>query len=164
MGTSISLGNHTTQQHQKLHLKISRRLSLAKEFHSFHLSGNKQDCLHLKDYLKYKCEVYLEQPLIPTQCKIIVAYRTSNHKLAIEIKWWLTIPLFGDNRLYHFCSYNTIENETRFVLECPLEHPHETGHTLNKVYNILYFWRALHLGRGSSSWVKAHQSLGMPLA
>ena len=37
------------------------------------------------------------------------------------------------------------------VLPLLLEHPHQIGHMLNKVYDILYFWRTLHLGRGSSS-------------
>ena len=31
------------------------------------------DYLHLKDFLKYECELYLKQPLIPPQCKMIVA-------------------------------------------------------------------------------------------
>ena len=30
------------------------------------------------------------------------------------------IPISGDNRLFHFCSYNTVKNEARFVLEYPL--------------------------------------------
>ena len=25
------------------------------------------------------------------------------------------------NRLYHFCSYDVVENEAHFVLECPLD-------------------------------------------
>jgi hypothetical protein len=33
------------------------------------------------------------QPLTPTQCKIIAAYRTSNDKLAMESGWQLTIPI-----------------------------------------------------------------------
>ena len=31
-----------------------------------------------------------------------------------------TIPYSGDTRLYRFCSYNANENETHFVLKCPL--------------------------------------------
>ena len=49
-----------------------------------------------------------------------VAYHTSNHRLAIEIGRWSTIPISRDNRLCHFCSYNVVENEAHFVLECPL--------------------------------------------
>ena len=47
--------------------------------------GRKLDDLHLKDLLKYKCEVYLKQPLIPPQRKIIVAYHTLNFRLAIKL-------------------------------------------------------------------------------
>ena len=50
--------------------------------------------LHLKDFLKYECELHLKQPLTPPQCKIIAAYRTSNHSLAIEPRQWSTNPIF----------------------------------------------------------------------
>jgi hypothetical protein len=35
---------------------------LAKEWNSFHLSKKNLDYLHLKDFLKYKCELYLKFP------------------------------------------------------------------------------------------------------
>ena len=57
---------------------------LAKEWNSFHLSRKKLYYLHLKDFLKYDCELYLKQPLTPTQRDIIATYRTSNHRLAIS--------------------------------------------------------------------------------
>jgi hypothetical protein len=41
----------------------------------------------------------------------------------IKIEWWLTIPISRDNRLCHCFSYNIVENETHFVLECPLYNP-----------------------------------------
>ena len=53
----------------------------------------KLDNNNLKDFLKYKCDLYLKQPLTPPQCKIIVAYCTANHILEIETRWWLTIIL-----------------------------------------------------------------------
>ena len=93
---------------------------LAQEWNSFHLLGKKLDDLQLNDFLKYKCELYFKQSLAPTQCKIIAAYRTSNHRLANEIGRWSTIPIFRDTSLCHFCSYNVVENEAHFVLECPL--------------------------------------------
>ena len=43
---------------------------LVKGWNSFHLSTNKLDYLHLKEFLKYECELYLKQPLTPPQCKI----------------------------------------------------------------------------------------------
>ena len=33
---------------------------LANEWNSFHLLRKKLDYLHLKDFLKYKCELYLK--------------------------------------------------------------------------------------------------------
>ena len=35
-------------------------LFVANEWMSFHLSGKKLDYLHLKDFLNYECESYLE--------------------------------------------------------------------------------------------------------
>ena len=64
------------------------------------------DYLHLKGFLHSKYELYVEQPLTPPQC---------NHRLAIEIGWWLTNP--RDGKLYYCCSYNVVENETWFMLE-----------------------------------------------
>ena len=82
---------------------------LAKEWNSFHLFEKKLDYLHLKDFLKYECELYLKQSLTPPQRKIIAAYRTSNHTLVIETGRWMSIPIPRNTRLCHFCSYNTIE-------------------------------------------------------
>ena len=66
--------------------------------------------------LKHECEMYLKQPLTPPQHKIIAAYRTSNHRLAIELgDGQLSLSL--DIRLWYFCSYNAIDNEACFMLE-----------------------------------------------
>ena len=94
--------------------------SWVKKWNSFHLSRKKLNYLHLEDFLKYECELYLKQPLAPPQRKIVATYRTSNHTVDIEIRRWSTIPIFRDTRLCHFCSYNVVENEARFVLERPL--------------------------------------------
>ena len=72
---------------------------------------------------QYKCELYLKQPLTPPKFKIIVAYRTTNHRLAIETRRWSTISISRYNRLCHFCSYNVVENEAHFVLKCALYNP-----------------------------------------
>ena len=48
--------------------------------------------------------MYLKQPLTPPQCKIIVAYHISNHRCAIEIGRWMTIPISRDTRPCHFAS------------------------------------------------------------
>ena len=62
-----------------------KEVFLAKEWNSFHLSRKKLGYLHLKRFLDYECELYLKQPLTPPQHKIIFAYYTSNHRLAIDI-------------------------------------------------------------------------------
>ena len=58
------------------------------------------------------------QPLTPPQHKIIVAFRTSNYRLPINIGQWLTIIISKDNKLCHFFSY-----EAHLVLEYPLYNP-----------------------------------------
>ena len=70
------------------------------------------------DFHNYECLSYLKQLLTPPQGKIIVAYDNANHRLAIEIGRGRTIPIFEN--LCHVCSYNVIENEAHFVLECLL--------------------------------------------
>jgi hypothetical protein len=57
-----------------------KEVVLAEEWNSFHLSWK-----NLQRIFSYKCILYLKQSLTPPQRKIIVAYRTSNHRLAIEI-------------------------------------------------------------------------------
>ena len=74
--------------------------------------------LHLKDFLKYECELYLKQPLTPPELKIISTFHTSNHRLVIEIGRWSIDPLFTVDRLCHFYSYSA--DEAHFVSECPL--------------------------------------------
>lgn len=39
--------------------------------------------LHLKDFLNYEYELYIEQPLTPPQRKIIATCHVLNHGLAI---------------------------------------------------------------------------------
>jgi hypothetical protein len=116
----ISLGNPWQPNHIKVNICWYEEVSLAREWNSFHLCGKKLDYLHLKDFLKHECELYLKQPLTPPQPKIIVAYLASNHTLAIEIGWWTLSSISRDTRLCHACSYNAIVNEAHFVLESPL--------------------------------------------
>ena len=98
-----------------------KKVFLANKWNSFHLSWKKLDYIHLKDFLKYKCELYLKQPLNPSQRKIIVAYHALNHGLAIETIHRLTIPIPKDNRLCHSCSHNLVENEAHDMLDsCPV--------------------------------------------
>ena len=45
------------------------------------------------------------------------------HRLTIETRRWTIIPISRDTRLCRFCSFNVVENEAHFVLECPLYNP-----------------------------------------
>ena len=74
---------------------------LATKWNSLHISRKKLDSLHPKPLPP--------QPSTPPQHKNIVAYRTSNHRLAIEIGWWTIIHISRDTRLCLFCSSNVIE-------------------------------------------------------
>ena len=58
----------TTQPHQEIAYDDIKEAFLAKEWNSFHLVGKKLNYLHLKDFLKYKCEMHLKQPLIDHCC------------------------------------------------------------------------------------------------
>ena len=46
--------------------------------------------------------------------------RTSNHRLAIGIGRWTTLPGPTNNRLCHFFFYNVVESGAHFVLECSM--------------------------------------------
>ena len=75
---------HNNPTRSKMAFDDVKEAFLAKEWNSFYFSWKKLNYLHLKDFLKYECEVYLKQPLAPPQHKIITTYRTSNHRLAIK--------------------------------------------------------------------------------
>lgn len=49
-----------------------------------------------------------------THHKIIVANRTSNHRLTFETGWWSTVTIA------QFCFPNVVDNEAHLVLKCPL--------------------------------------------
>ena len=53
----------------------------------------KKKTLLLKDFLKYKCELFLKQLLIPPWHKIVVAYHIFNNRLAIETRQCSTIRI-----------------------------------------------------------------------
>ena len=118
-----SISSRGQPNNTKITFGINEEAFPANEWNSFRLFGKKLDYRHVMDFLKYKCELYLKQPLAPPQHKIIVAYCTSNHRLAIKIGRWSTIPIHGDNRTCHFCPYVEVENEAHFVLDGPLYNP-----------------------------------------
>jgi hypothetical protein len=54
--------SHDNPTTSKIALDDIKEVFLAKEWNSFHLSEKKIDYLHLKDFLKYECELYSKQP------------------------------------------------------------------------------------------------------
>ena len=92
----------TSEHHQKSHLMPSNMSFLLKSRTLSHLtqeigSPSPQGFLH------YECESYLKQPLPPPQLKVVVAYRTSNHGLAIQSGQQSTIPNSSNQRLRQLC-------------------------------------------------------------
>ena len=88
------------------------------------------------NFLIYECK-YLNQLLKLPQCKITFVCRTSNHRLAIEYGRWSTIPVSRDYKYYHFCSYNVVKIEARFVLQCPL---HSYSITIPSLFEEIVLW------------------------
>ena len=78
-------------------------------FTTLQFYGKKLDYLHLKNFLHSECELYLKQPLTLPQRKIIAAYHSLNHRLAIEIGRWTVILISRGTRLCHFYCYNTVK-------------------------------------------------------
>ena len=118
---SISLGNLWQSKHIENCIQWYQRGFCCQKVELLSISHKRNlDSLHLKDFLKYECEMYVKQPLTPPQRKIIGAYCTSNHRLAIEMGRWTTIPISRDDRLCHFGSFTIVIKEAHFVLECTL--------------------------------------------
>ena len=101
---------------------IWRRLFLLKSgIHSI-FCGKKLDYLHLKDFLKYECELYLSNYWVHNARSLLpIAPRTID--LSFKLDDGRVISISRDSRLCHFYSYNAIENEAHFVLEWPLSNP-----------------------------------------
>jgi hypothetical protein len=71
---------HDNPTTSKIVYDVIQEAFLAKEWNFFHLSWKILNYLHLTDFFKYECKLYLKQSLAPPQCKIIVTYHTSNHE------------------------------------------------------------------------------------
>jgi hypothetical protein len=56
------------------------------------------DYLHLEDFPNYEFELYLKQPLPPSQQKNIDAYHTSSYRLTIETGRRPTIVIPRNNK------------------------------------------------------------------
>jgi hypothetical protein len=65
--------------------------------------------------VNHTCSNHCHHP----QYNFFVTYHTSIHRLTIEMDRWSTISTPRYKTLCHFCSYNVVENEAHFVMECP---------------------------------------------
>lgn len=70
--------------------------------------------------LYYKYSLLRRSNYWPLKFLLPVGLLTLNHRLAIETCRSLIIPISRDNKLWHFCSNNFIENLAHLVLEWPL--------------------------------------------
>ena len=121
----ISLGNPWQSNHiKKQHMLISRRPFLLKSgTFSISLGRNyitstsrislnmKVNCTWSNHWLHHNAISLL--PIAP---------RTIDLPLKLD-NGQLSISLARDTRLCHFCSYTAVENETHFMLGCPLYNP-----------------------------------------
>jgi hypothetical protein len=94
-------------------------------FITLQLSRKKLGYLHSKNFLNCEGGLYFNQPLTPRQCKIIAAYCTSIHRLAIETGRWMVLLTSKDTRLCHFCSHNAVENRHISCWHVPYTTPFE---------------------------------------
>ena len=59
---------------------------IVKYWSSFHLLGKELDYLHLKDFLKYECELYLKQPLTPPHHIIDLPSKLDSGQLSLSLE------------------------------------------------------------------------------
>ena len=147
---------HDNPTTSKITLMISRSLYLLRN-RTLLISQEETRLPHFKDFLKYKCDLHLKPPLPPPHCKIIVANCTWKHRLGVKTGWLSTIPISRDNRLCHFCSYNTVEMRHTLCWSVPYITPLEISfhHYLRLQYqgaSSLSFNWIIKLTLTSISW------------
>ena len=87
---------------------------------------------------KFEQSSYLAK-LSPYYCKVLLSFRTRNHRLPVEVGRWRGVSLH--ERLYLYCN-NDIGDEFHFILVCKHFHEHRTKHIKPFYYrhpNILKF-------------------------
>ena len=78
----------TSQHHQQVIFDDLEEVFLPKSGFLYPSPWEEVEYVHLKDFLKNECVLYLKQSLTsPPPSKVIVAYCTSNHRLAIQSEW-----------------------------------------------------------------------------
>ena len=92
-------------------------------FNWIHRSSQLCSSIHLKDFLNMDVNCTWSNHLLQHNARSFLPTAPWNNRLAIEIGWWMIIHILRTTRLCHFCSYNTIENEANFMLECPMYNP-----------------------------------------
>ena len=87
---------------------------------------------------KFEQSSYLSK-LTPYYCKILMSFRTRNHRLPVEVGRWRGVSLH--ERLCPYCN-SDIGDEFHFILICKHFHEHRTNHIKPFYYrhpNILKF-------------------------
>ena len=120
---SISWETHDNPTTLKTTYDNTRRFVLAKEWNSFHLSRKKLHYLPLRIFSNTNVNCIWSNHWLHHSARTSLPTAPRTHRLAIETKQWTTIPISRDTRLCHLCSYNVIENDTHFMLGCPLHNP-----------------------------------------
>ena len=95
------------------------------------------------NYRLFKCDIRPENYLLEFPKKIffpIIRFRTTNHKLPVEIGRWSNVPL--EERTCTKCSRNCLGDEFHYLLECDYFIP-ERQHLIKKIFytrpNILKY-------------------------
>lgn len=70
-------------------------------------------------FINYECESHFIPPSDISQCKIIVAYCTSNHTIAIEVGQWQIIQSLERTNYATFVLTMWLKSDT-LLLECPI--------------------------------------------
>ena len=94
---------HDKPTTSKIALDVIKEVFLLKSGILSISQGRDQITSTSKEFFNYKCDMYLKQPTQDHR-----AYCNANHRLAIEIGQWSTIPISRDNVVCHFFSYNVI--------------------------------------------------------
>ena len=127
----ITLGSHCTESplsgHEVTLVKARLQRRHASTWKKKLLDDNKCKSVNgkkLRTYrqfkLNYGLEEYLYQISNPLVRKELTKFRTSTHKLMIEVGRHCNINL--ENRLCKMCHHKVIEDEKHFLLQCPYYH------------------------------------------
>ena len=91
-----------------------------------------------KTYRLFKCDMRLENYLFEVPKKIffpIIRFRTTNHKLPVEIGRWSNVP--PDERTCTTCSRNCLGDELHYLLDCDYFIPERQHPNILKYHQLM---------------------------